>query len=314
VARLLITGATGLVGRALCARLAAAGYRLRAALRTDGELPEHVCEKVIVGDVARFADWEAALAGVDLVVHAAARTHVREMRQDARAYTETNVTATQRLAAAAATQGVRRFIYLSSIKVNGEESGSCPFEAERAPAPQDAYGRSKLAAELALRSEADRRGMEFAIVRPPLVYGPGVQSNFLRLMSWVDRERFLPFGAVRNRRSLVNVWNLSELVLVLLRHPLAQGRVWLVADEETPSTPELVRHLAAALQRRAHLVDVPVKLLHLAGALTGQSSLIARLCGSLELDCARTHELLDWHPSVSLKEGLARTAAWYRTR
>ncbi len=319
MARVLITGATGLVGRTLCPRLAEAGYQLRVILRNDRELPSYIAEKVVVGDIASVTDWGSSLAGVDVVVHAAARAHVLESHTDLRdpdntlrCFTDINVTATERLAQAAAQQGVSRFVYVSSIKVNGEESGESPFDAECTPAPQDEYGKSKLAAELAIRSVATHRGMEFAIVRPPLVYGPGVQANFLRLMQWVDCERLLPLDAVKNQRSLVSVWNLSELILILLRHKSASGKVWLVADDETLSTPELIRKLAAALHRRVRLVSVPIPLIKFAAALAGRQREISRLCGSLTVDCLRTREMLGWRPTVTVDEGLARTAAWYR--
>jgi nucleoside-diphosphate-sugar epimerase len=155
--------------------------------------------------------------------------------------------------------------------------------------------------------------MEFAIVRPPLVYGPGVQANFLRLMQWVDRERLLPLAAVNNQRSLVSVWNLSELILILLRHEAANGKVWLVADDETLSTPELIRRLATALHRRARLISVPVRMVRLAAAIAGREREISRLCGSLAVDCSRTREMLGWRPTLTVEEGFARTAAWYRS-
>jgi nucleoside-diphosphate-sugar epimerase len=312
VARVLITGATGLIGRTLCPRLAEAGYEVRAILRSDRELPSYITEKVVVGDISAVSDWRYALADVDVVVHAAARTHVIEAEENVLRYVETNVSATKRLVAAAAQEGVSRFVYISSIKVNGEDSGTTPFDADSVPDPKDAYGRSKLAAELVVRSEAAEFGMEFAIVRPPLVYGPGVQANFLRLMRWVDRERFLPLAAVRNQRSLVSVWNLSELIMLLLWHPMANGKIWLVADNETPSTPALICKLAAALQRRPRLFAVPVRALTFAAALAGRGRELSRLCGSLVVDCSRTRQILDWNPTLSLEEGLARTAAWYR--
>lgn len=310
--RVLITGATGLVGRTTCLRLAEEGYTLRAALRSARELPPHFTESVIVGDISQSTDWHAALAGVDLIVHAAARTHVSESTEDVRAFADTNEAATRGFAVAAAREGVSRFVYISSIKVSGEDSGNTPFDADRTPDPRDAYGKSKLAAELAIRSEATDRGMEFAIVRPPLVYGPGVQANFLRLLQWVDRERLLPLAAVKNQRSLVSVWNLSELILILLRHKSANGKVWLVADDETLSTPELIRRLAVALQRRARLIAVPVRMLRFAAVLAGREREISRLCGSLAVDCSRTREMLGWRPPLTVEEGLARTAAWYR--
>jgi nucleoside-diphosphate-sugar epimerase len=309
--RVLMTGATGLVGRALCDQLASAGYQVRAALRVNRESPSSASEKVVVGDISTVRDWTAALDDVDLVVHAAARTHVPQERGEIHQYEATNVAATRNLATAAAAQRVKRFVYLSSIKVNGEDSGSGAFTSEGPTNPEDAYGRSKLSAELVLRHIAAASGMEYAIVRPPLVYGPGVRANFLRLMSWVDHERLLPFGAVQNRRSLINVWNLSSIVQRVLEHPLAAGRVWLAADAELLSTPELIRRLASKLERRARLLSMPIGLLKLVGGLTGYTSEVARLCGSLAIDNSQSYAL-GWHPRVSLDEGLVRTVAWYR--
>jgi len=312
--RVLMTGATGLVGRALCSRLAAAGYEVRAALRTECALPEGVTQRLVVGDIAQVGDWDAALAGVGLVVHAAARTHNFDSERAAERYAEANVSATRRLAQAAAARGIQRFIYVSSIKVNGEDSGAGTFTAADVPQPQDAYGRSKLGGEQAVAQAAADGGMSYAIVRPPLVYGPGVRANFLRLMRWVDRSWPLPFAAVANRRSLVNVWNLADLIERLLTHPADTRGVWLVSDGEDCSTPGLIQHLGRALGRPVRLFAVPVPLLRVAATLAARSREAARLCDSLAVDIGATRAALGWRPPVSLDEGLARTADWFRTR
>jgi len=313
--RVLITGATGLVGRALCPRLAEAGYRLRAALRTDRDLPSCIGEKVVVGDISLVTEWRPALADVDSVVHAAARTHVpRETPQNRALYEAVNAHATRRLAHAAARAGVRRFVYLSSIKVNGEATSQRPYQASDLPDPRDDYGRSKLQGETCLVQAAARTDMEAAIVRPPLVYGPGVRANFLRLMRWVDSQWPLPLGAIRNQRSLVSVWNLCDLIETLLANPRPVAGVWLVSDGEDPSTPDLIRRLGRAMQRVVRLIAVPVPLLQVCATLAGRRAEAARVCGSLRVNITATREGLGWSPPVSMDEALMRTAAWYRAQ
>jgi nucleoside-diphosphate-sugar epimerase len=310
--RVLVTGATGLVGSEMCARLAGSGYQVRAALRAEAALPACIAERVIVGDIAHDVDWRPALADVHAVVHAAAHTHVRRAQQyDRDLYEAVNVRATYQLAQSAADLGVERFVYLSSIKVNGEATSGQPYAAGDHPDPRDCYGRSKLRAETCLMQAAARSGMQVAIVRPPLVYGPGVRANFLRLMRWVDSQRPLPLGAIRNQRSLVSVGNLCDLIATLLATPRPQG-TWLVSDGEDLSTPELIRRLADAMQRTARLIAVPVPLLRLCAAMAGRSAEAARLCGSLQVSMAATCEALGWSPPVRVDEALARTVTWYR--
>jgi UDP-4-keto-D-QuiNAc 4-reductase len=308
--RVLVTGATGLIGRALCPRLAESGYRVRAALRSPRPLPACIAEWTVVGSIGSATQWAPALEGVDLVVHAAARAHVAGDSAERQQYAEVNANGTGRLARAAVAAGVRRFVYLSSIKVNGEGMAQRPYCADDVPNPRDEYARSKLEGEMQLRHAAPAGGMEVAIVRPPLVYGPGVRANFLRLMRWIDQSRPLPFGAIQNQRSLVNVWNLGELIVTLLALPRAVDGVWLVSDGVDVSTPDLVRRLGCALQRRVRLLPVPPGVLRVWGALAGRSAEMARLCGSLTVSTVATRAL-PWSPPVALDEALARTAAWY---
>lgn len=310
--QVLVTGANGFVGSTLCPMLAAAGYTVRAALRTGTTAPAGVSERVSIGAIGGGTDWSEALNGVELVIHLAARAHALDAGpQLDELFLETNFNGTRRLADDAVRHGVRRFVYLSSVKVNGGERRS-PYGVCDAPRPQDGYGRSKWLAEQCLWETASRAPMQVAVVRAPLAYGAGVRANFLRLLSWVDRGRPLPFGAVHNRRSLVSGWTLCDLLIRLLAHPRAVNRTWMVSDGDDVSTAELVRRIARAMGRRARLWAIPPPLLRAAGGLLGRGAEMRRLCGSLTLDIAPTLELLEWSPPLSMDEALARTVGWYR--
>jgi UDP-glucose 4-epimerase len=311
--RVLVTGATGFIGSVLCEALARSNFLVRGALRTDRAVPAAIAEKVIVGDINSTTDWTQALQGVDLVIHAAARSHtLHAARDSSNLYFETNERGTQRLASESAQTQVTRFVYLSSIKANGEETGARAYTPFDDPQPQDDYGLSKWHAEQHVAAVAGHTGMETVIVRPPLVYGPGVRANFLRLLQWVDRGWPLPLGAVRNKRSLVNVWNLCDFLLLALKHPSAPGGTWMVSDGEDLSTPDLIRRIGAAMARRVRLVPVPVGLLQLSAGLVGRRAELARLCGSLSVDITQTRAELGWSPRATVDEALARTVAWYR--
>jgi nucleoside-diphosphate-sugar epimerase len=313
--RVLVTGATGFIGSVLCEALAQAGYRVRAALRADRAVPIGIAETVVVGDINSTSDWTAALAGVDSVIHTAARAHVLHDRAVlANLYAETNEHATQSLANAAARSQVRRFVFLSSVKVNGEETTDYGFTALDEPRPQDAYARSKWQAERHVMKIAADSAMEAVIVRSPLVYGPGVRANFLRLIRLVDRGWPLPLGAVHNKRSLVNVWNLCDLLLHVLRHPGASGRTWMVSDGEDLSTGDLLRRIGRAMGKRVWLFPVPVAVLQLCAALAGRRAEIARLSDSLVVDITQTRADLGWVPAVKMNEALERTVAWYLSK
>jgi UDP-glucose 4-epimerase len=310
--RVLVTGATGFVGTVLCETLARVGYVVRGAVRRNRALPACVAEKVVVGDINSTTDWTEALEGVDSVIHVAARVHeLHAAAATVNLYLETNERGTQRLANAAARTKSCRFVYLSSIKVNGGEAASRAYTPLDEPHPQDAYGISKWHAERCIVQIAARTGMEAVIVRAPLVYGPGVRANFLRLMQWVDRGWPLPLGAIRNRRSLVNIWNLCDVLLHVLTHVSAPGRTWMVSDAEDLSTPDLIRRLGSAMGRPIRLLPVPVSLLQLSAGLMGRRAELARLCGSLAVDITQTCAELGWSPPVTVDEGLARTVAWY---
>jgi nucleoside-diphosphate-sugar epimerase len=296
VSRVLVTGATGFVGRAVCARLLEEGWRVRAALRSNTAAPPAGADEVaIVGDIAQ-GRWESAVEGAAAVVHLAAAVHDVGARADEAFYDAVNCLATERLADAAARAGARRFVFMSSIKVNGESTSlEQPFRAGDSPRPQDAYARSKWRAEQALAGVAHKSGLEVAVIRPPLVYGAGVKANFRRLVRLVDSRLPLPFASIRNRRSLIYVANLASLVGRCLAHPQAAGRTFLASDGEDLGTPELVRRIGAALGFSPRLLPFPPALLP------------RRLAGSLALDAGHTRQILGWQAPFTVDEGLARS-------
>ncbi len=307
--RVLITGASGFVGRTL---LATAGpLQMRAAVRSN-PMPGFGAEQIIVGDIHGQTDWSRALAGMDCVVHLAARVLVmKPSEKDRLEFERTNVLGTERLARAACAAGVKRFIYLSSIKVNGESTADRPFRADDIPQPQDDYARSKLEAERRLSTIESTSDMAVSIVRSPLVYGPGVRANFYRLMSLVRSGLPIPLGAVANARSMVSVWNLCDLICALLLNERSTSGVFLVADGEAVSTSELIRRLGRIMHRPARLFPVPVGALRALAALTGRSPELNRLCDSLSVDMSETCARLSWSPPLTLDAGLERTVQWY---
>jgi nucleoside-diphosphate-sugar epimerase len=310
--RVLVTGATGFVGHALCQTLAERGYTVRAALRSPRSVPPYVLETTVVGEIDENSDWTRALDGVDAIFHLAALAHaVGNIGANDDAYFKTNASGTQQLASAAGRAGVRRFVYLSSIKVNGEETTE-PYRPADEPQPTNAYARSKWMGEQYVSEAASKTGIEAVIVRPPLIYGPGVRANFLRLMQWVDRELPLPLGAVQNKRSLVGIWNLTDFLLQVLESRTASGRTWLVSDGADLSTPELIRALGFAMKRTVKLVPIPPMLLRVAGHAVGRGAEVDRLCGSLTVDISSTLQQLDWSPPMSVEQAISNTVAWYR--
>ena len=303
-----ITGANGFVGRALCTSLRAQGRTVVPLVRTAESSPPDGAR--VVGDIGPDTPWSDALKGVDCVVHCAARVHVmHDEDPDPRgAFRRVNVDGTRAVAVAAAAAGVRRLVFVSSLKVHGDQTlPGAPFHAKSVPAPQDAYGQSKWEAEQALWAVAATTGLEIVVVRPPLVYGPGAKANFLRLMQWVARGLPLPLGGIHNRRSLLALGNLTDLLQICIDHPAAAGQTLLASDDHDMSTPELIRGLAAAMGRPARLLPVPVSWLRLAGRLTGQTPQIERLTGSLQVDIGHTREVLSWTPPWTVQQGLKLT-------
>lgn len=315
--RILITGANGFVGRCLSTRLIAQGHQVIAVVRRDAaELPPGIAEVRVVADIGPDTDWTGLLEGIDAAIHLAARVHVmRDAAADPLArFRQVNVLGTEHLARAAARAGVRHFIYLSSVKVHGETSpDGMPFTESMVPAPEDAYGVSKLEAEQALATIAAATGLGLTVFRPPLVYGHGVRANFERLVNAVRRGIPLPFGAVRNRRSLVYVGNLADAIASSLLKPEAFGQTFLVSDGPAVSTAELIRGIADALQRKPRILNIPTGLLKLAGNFAGKRAEVQRLLGNLVVDDSHLRNRLGWHPPFSLREGLEATVSSRKT-
>ena len=313
--KVLVTGANGFVGRAAWRHLNGMDdVQAIGGVRTAcGHMDRD--SWVALGDLSAQTDWSTALAGIDAVIHAAARVHVmRETSADPLVeFRRVNVQGTLQLARQAAAAGVRRFVYVSSIKVNGEATAlGQPFTADDVPAPLDAYGVSKMEAEQGLRELAAQTGLEVVIVRPPLVYGPGVKANFRAMMRGLARGVPLPLGAIQsNRRSLVALDNLVDLIVTCATHPAAANQTFLVSDGEDLSTTQLMRRMGQALGRPARLVPVPGRWLELGAAALGRASVAQRLCGSLQVDIAKTRQLLGWTPPLTVDEGLKKAAEGY---
>ena len=315
-----VTGASGFIGCALVKALSARGLPLRGLVRSRNSLScfsDTTVENFIMGDIHIGTDWSPGLSDVDCVIHCAARAHImRETASNAlAAYRAVNVAGTRHLAEQAAALGVKRIVYLSSVKVNGENTeAGARFAHNDKPMPEDAYGISKWEAEQALREVSARTGLEVVIVRPPLVYGPGVKGNFRRLLRLAAGGAPLPLGAIRNQRSLAGLDNLVDLLIRCVDHSAAAGQTFLVSDGHDLATPALIRGLARALGKSPRLLPVPPSILRLAGRITGRAAEVERLIGSLQVDITHTREVLGWTPLVSVDEGLRTTAKWYLNR
>ncbi len=325
----LVTGSTGFVGQALCLRLLSHGFEVRAATRTNKPLVEKlfnsdvlknqnnglVREEVVVGSINGNTDWTAALKGIDIVIHLAARVHVmnENSSEPLTEFRQVNTAGTEHLARSAAASGVKRFVYVSSIKVNGEETiGGHLYSEFNAASPQDSYALSKWEAEQALHRVASETGMEIVIIRPPLVYGAGVKGNFAQMLKVLSRGIPLPLASITNARSLIYLGNFVDALLRCATHPAAAGKTYLVSDGKDISTPELLRQLGAAMGHQARLLPFPPAFLMLAGRLLGRSGQINRLLGSLQIDSSKIRDELEWQPPYTPQEGLQATAAWYR--
>lgn len=300
--RFFVTGASGFVGSALSSELRVRGIDVHSISRTQQEIDGST-------------DWRDALQGVSVVIHLAARVHVmHESAVDPLAeFRKVNVEGTEHLARSAAAAGVKRLVYVSSIKVNGEETiGGQRYSEVSAPFPADPYGISKWEAEQALQRVAAETGLEVVVIRPPLVYGMGVKGNFAQMLSAVSMRIPLPFAAVRNQRSLIYVGNLVDALIECATHPAATGNVYLVSDNDDVSTPELLRRLGDAMGRPARIFPSPIWLLSMTGKIAGRRDQLLRLMGSLQIDSHKICSELNWKPPYSLQQGLQKTAEWYR--
>lgn len=304
--RVLLTGSTGFLGRGLVKKLRqSAPVDLTLAVRSrsvEFGLPTH-----IVGELSVDTDWQQAIAGQQVVIHAAARAHIikDEVADPLAEYCRVNVEGTLHLASQAAAAGVKRFIFISSIGVNGNIN-THPFTVDDQPNPGEPYAQSKWEAEQGLRKIQQETGMELVIIRPPLVYGPSAPGNFGSLVRWIEKGIPLPLGAIHNRRSLVGIDNLVDLIIRCINHPAAANQVLLAGDGEDLSTTELLRAVGKAIGRPARLIPVPAAVLQCGATLLGKQAMAQRLLGSLQVDISKTCELLDWKPPYTVEEGLRR--------
>lgn len=314
LSKVLLTGGTGFVGRAVLNHLCQSRREVVACSRAESmDVPDGARFLHVLG-VDANTDWTPALDGGEVVIHSAARVHVmNDQSSDPLAeFRKVNVEGTLNLARQAAVAGVRRFIFVSSIKVNGEGTPQgVYYKADDIPNPLDPYGISKMEAEHGLRELAAQTGLEVVIIRPVLVYGPGVKANFLSMMRWLQKGVPLPFGAIHNKRSLVALDNLVDLIVTCIDHPAAANQTFLVSDGEDLSTSDLLRRMGDALGKPARLLPVPSRLLETGALMLGKQALAQRLCGSLQVDISKTRELLGWSPPVGVDQALLRTAVHF---
>jgi nucleoside-diphosphate-sugar epimerase len=304
----LVTGANGWIGHHLTMRASIVGWSVRGAVRLP-VTASATGNVVPVGELDGNTDWLHALLNCRVVVHTAARVHMMHDKTSnpLREYRRVNVEGSLNLARQASKAGIKRFIFVSSIKVNGEQTlPNQPFHADDGPDPKDPYGISKMEAEQGLRDIARQTGMEVVIVRPPLVYGPNVKANFATLMRAVKRGVPLPLGAINNQRSLIGIDNLVDFLITCIDHPLAANETFLVSDGRDLSVPELVCELANAMGVKAHLLNIPVSALQFFATFMGKRDAVNRLCENLQMDIDKARQLLAWTPPVSIDEGLKR--------
>lgn len=313
----LVTGANGFVGGPVCERLLEGGWQVKGSVRSEKQaasLPEAV-DPVIVGDLSGNTDWTEALRGVATVVHLAGRAHV--LKEDAEnpleKFRQVNVQGASRLAGEAAKAGVRRFVYVSSVKVHGE-GGPRAYNEDDKPEPSGPYAQSKWEAEQALLQVARETGLEMVVLRPPLIYGPGVKANFLRLFKLIKCGLPLPFGSIHNKRSMIYVENLADAIAVCLEHQDAVGGTFLLRDGEDLSMQELIRLLGETIGERSCLVPFPLAALRFLGRVFGKSGTLERMTGSLTVDDRKIHSVLGWTPPVAVEKGVGETACWFRSK
>jgi len=316
VNRVLVTGASGFVGGHLCSEIQKRGLHVVGVVRKKCQMPFGV-ESVCIGLLNGETDWGSSLANVDVIIHLAARVHVMKesVSEPLAEFRKVNCEGTERLARCAAAAGVKRLIYVSSIKVNGEETCDGERVSELSmPLPLDTYGVSKWEAEQVLHQVEVETGLEIVIVRPPLVYGAGVKGNFAQMLKVLAKRWPLPFASIENKRSLVYVGNLVDALIVCATHPAAAGQTYLISDGEDVSTPDLLRNLGGAMGCPARLFPFPPKLLTGTAATIGRAVQMKRLTGSLQIDSGKICRELNWTPPYTLQQGLQETAEWYRDK
>lgn len=305
---ILLTGAGGFIGRRLAERLVQDKHNVKLVVRSKTER----AHEVVVDDLSTFSGWDKILGGIDVVIHLAGRAHILNDRADnpLEAFRKINTEATISLARSAAAAGVKRFIFISSIGVNGNVSGTRPFSVHDVPCPHSPYAHSKYEAELALKTISESTGLQTVIIRPPLVHGPGAPGNFQKMVQWLERGVPLPFGAITgNRRSMVGLDNLVDLIVTCLEHPRAANETFLVSDGVDVSTADLLQRLGRGLGVDPSLLPVPVAVLRLVARMTGRSDLAQRLLDSLQVNIEHTCKTLDWKPPYSVEEGFASIGA-----
>ncbi|MCP3177494.1 SDR family oxidoreductase [Desulfuromonas sp. KJ2020] len=309
---ILLTGATGFVGSRVCARLMADGYDLRCAIREESQDGN----SVVVGDISSETPWGDALMGVSAVIHLAACVNVMNanVNDQLTEFRRVNVAGTLNLARQAAVAGVERFIFLSTVKVIGEETAAGqPFTEKDETRPQGPYGITKLEAEMGMRRLAEESDMEVVIIRPPLVYGPCAKGNFGNMQRWVHKGIPLPLGTIHNQRSLIAIDNLVDFIITCIAHPAAGNETFLVADGENLSTTELLRRAGKAMSKPARLFPMPEWLLKCGARMLGKQAMAQRLCGNLQVDISKAREVLGWSPPLSVDEGLRRAVCGTRS-
>lgn len=315
----LITGATGFLGKPLIKQLSNEFTKnnIFPVLRKNSTSFDEF-SPIVVDDINSTTDWLDKLQGVDCIIHCAARVHVmNEVDEDPlEAFREINVRGTLQLAQAAAKSGVKRFIFVSSIKVNGESTtGRLPYQSSDTPNPEDPYGISKAEAEEGLKKLAEETGMDVIIIRPPLVYGPGVKANFAAMLKLASTGVPLPFGCIKNnQRSMVYVENLISLIIECINNINAANQTFLISDDDDLSTKAFVQGLSKALGKSSFMLPVPNTIFSLAGKVLGKSAIIDRLCGSLQVDINQTKNTLNWQPPYSVEQGFAATANAFKIR
>ncbi|WP_333913726.1 UDP-glucose 4-epimerase family protein [Vibrio coralliirubri] len=309
--KVLVTGSTGFVGSRVVGLSEEREWDVVPVVRKVGQIQPN---SFVASSIDSVTDWSGAFEGVDCVVHCAARVHqMNETEQDALiAYRDINTLGTLNLAKQAADAGVKRFVFVSSIKVNGEYSEpNLPFEPNLNNTTQDPYGLSKYEAEVELAKLSRETGLEVVVIRPPLVYGPGVKANFLSMMRMIDKGIPLPFGAIKNQRSLVYLDNLSDLILTCCEHPSAPGRTFLVSDDNDVSTTQLMQIIAHAMGKSPRLIPIPMSLIQLGASVLKKQQVAQRVCGSLQVEIGLTKDILGWKPPVTFEQGIKRTVEAY---